>query len=105
VSNVEVDRKEPARLVVEQRVNAHHVPAGQVPDDGSVVAADEGLVRGIAALDPVLQPVDPVDEFVRTRGRVTGAPRFLANEPRREDVLADYRRSRTGAMRLPMTPR
>ena len=71
---VEVDREEPAGLVVEQRVDAHHVPALQVGEHGVVVERAERLVRAVAALH-LRQLADAGDELVRARRRVAGLAR------------------------------
>ncbi len=84
---VEVNREEPAGLVFEQRVDPHDVTAPQMVEDHPVVDRRKGLVRALAALD-LRKIADPAHELVRTGGRIAGLPGLLAQEPRREDVLA-----------------
>ena len=48
---VEVHREEPAGFILEERVDAYHMPAREVPDDRGVVDRDKCLIRAVAALD------------------------------------------------------
>src|SRR6202022_4515577 len=84
---VEVHGEEPASLVIEELVDTHHVPAGQMSDHRCIVEGDEGLVRAFAALH-LRELTDAFDELVPARRRVARLPGFLAHEPRRKDVLA-----------------
>ncbi len=83
---VEVDGQEPARLVFEQRIDAHDVLAAQVRQDGRVIDRHKGLVRTLAALD-LRELANTPNELVRARGRVAWPACLLAHEPSRKDVL------------------
>ena len=84
---VEVDRKEPASLVGEHWVDAHHMFAAQVREQGGVIDGAERLVRAVAALH-LRQLADAGDELVRARGRIAGHACLLADEPSRIEVGA-----------------
>jgi hypothetical protein len=47
---VEVDGQEPARLVIEERIETQHVATRQVGEDGGIVEGDEVLVGALTAL-------------------------------------------------------
>ena len=100
---VEVGREEPAGLVIEEWVHAHHVAAGQVPDDCGVVERDEGLVRALAALD-LWQLADALDELVPAGRSVAGLSRLLAHEPRREDLFSPTKHSPGSGARIARNP-
>jgi hypothetical protein len=48
---VEIHSEEPARLIGEERIDAHDVSTRQMADYGRVVKWNECLVRAIAAFD------------------------------------------------------
>ena len=85
---VEIGSEKPAALILEERVNAHHVSALQVVDDDLVAERDEGLVRTVAALASGLEHAESGLPLVRARGGVAGLAGLLAHEPRRKDVRA-----------------
>ena len=85
---VEIGSEKPAALILEERVDAHHVSALQVVDDDLVADRDEGLVRAVAALASGLEHAEPGLPLVRARGGVACLAGLLAHEPRRKDVRA-----------------
>ena len=85
---VEVGREKPARLVLEERVHAHDVPALEVVEYHLIADRQERLIRALAALATRLQDADAAHEFVRALWGVPGIAGFLADEARREDVFA-----------------
>ena len=82
---IEVHREEPAGLILEKRVHAHHVSAGEVTDYSGVVEPDERLIRTVAALHFGQLAYAP-DELVLARWRITALPGLFTHEPRREDI-------------------
>src|ERR1019366_14618 len=83
---VEIDRKEPARLVGEHRVDAHDVLALQVGAHSKVVHRPERLVGAVAALH-LRQRAHTDDELVRARVRVSRLSGLLADEGSRVDIV------------------
>jgi hypothetical protein len=83
---VKVDREEPARFVLEQRITAHDVSSLQVIRHDLVVDRDEGLIHAITALTSGFEEAKPRFPFVRARRSVAGIARFLAHESHGENV-------------------
>jgi hypothetical protein len=84
---VEIHREKPARLIGEERIDAHDVSARQMPDYGRVVERNECLVQAIAAFD-LRQFTYAPNELVAARGGVPTLPCSRAHKSGREDVLA-----------------
>ena len=84
---VEVYGEEPAGLVREHRVDAHHMLAAQMPQHRSVIHGSERLVRAVPALY-LWQLAHTLDELVRAGGRVPWLARLLAHESGRVEVVA-----------------
>jgi hypothetical protein len=83
---VEVHREEPAGLIREERVDAHHVSARKVTDDRGGVERDECLIRAVAALD-LGQFAHALDEFVSAGWGVSALPSLSTLESSRKDFL------------------
>src|SRR5205807_4797944 len=56
---VEIDRQEPTRLILEQRIAADDVPAPQVICHDLIVDGDEGLIQAVSALASCLEQAKP----------------------------------------------
>ncbi len=82
---VEVDRQKPAGLVVQHRIDAHHVLALQVGDHGGVIDGLERLSGAVTALH-LRELADTGHELVRAGGGIPWLARLLADEARRVDV-------------------
>jgi hypothetical protein len=84
---IKVHREEPAGLIREERVDAHHVAAREVTDDRVGVERDECLIRAVSALD-LGQFAHAADEFVSAGRSVSAFPSLSTLESSREDFLA-----------------
>lgn len=84
---VEVDRQEPAGLILKERVDAHHVAAGEVASHRGIVEWVERLIRALAALH-LRELADPFHELVPTRRCVAWPRGLLRYEPRRKHIFA-----------------
>jgi hypothetical protein len=85
---VEIDRQEPTRLVVEQRIATDDMPACQVINNDLVVYRDEGLICAVRALASRVKQAEPRFPLVQASRRVARIARLLAHEADGEDVRA-----------------
>jgi hypothetical protein len=85
---VKIHCQKPTGLVLEQWIDAHHVPALQMLRDQLLAHGDERLVGAIAAFASRLEKADLRKPLIRASWRVSGSAGFLAHESYWEDVRA-----------------
>lgn len=84
---VEVGRQQPTGVVLQEKIDPHHVTPLQVIQDRLVVHEVKRLVRALPAPDSG-QLAHPRHELVGASGRVAEPAGLLADEPGRIDVRA-----------------
>ena len=77
---VKIHRQKPTGLVLEQWIDAHHVPTLQMLHDQLLVHGDEGLVGAIAAFAARLEKAEFREPLIRASWRVAAAASFLAHK-------------------------